>query len=475
MKQELCRYLRRLALAAPIGALAASSSCGGGGGGTPPAQNQAPTAQVSANNVLGNAPLAVQFSAAGSTDPDGSIVSFQWDFDGDSLADFQSSSPLASHMFTLNQTVTVTLTVVDNQGADDTDTVPIIVGAPANTRIVVDPAGNGGDPHISVATVLGRPAAAYESATGQQLSFARALDDTGSSWALSLISGIVGSRLASLAVVDGNPAVAYFSGNPAAIVFERAGTPDGASWDAAAVLVAQGDFGQFPAPPQLVIADGNPALFFEMTDPADSINAPFFIRALDAQGTSWPGSATRVTALGQGGGRSSGAIVAGRPAVAFQSGEAVFMRALDAQGSAWPAIAVGLGETGDVDGDYQLALAGGRPAVLLEGFAGLRLFRAENAEGSRWGPLEVIFAPAQGVASDQKFGSIGGFPAVVFEESNSDQLNLILGNDAAGASFSPPMLVDTANTEGSSVFDIGGRPGLLFYDSAADDLVFRRL
>ena len=65
---------------------------------------------------------------AGSTNPDGSIASFQWDFDDNTLVDFQSASP-ATHMFTLPQTVTVTLRVVDDQGAADTDTVPIIVRA----------------------------------------------------------------------------------------------------------------------------------------------------------------------------------------------------------------------------------------------------------------------------------------------------------------------------------------------------------
>jgi outer membrane protein assembly factor BamB len=48
--------------------------------------NQAPTALASANPSAGPAPLSVQFSAAGSTDPDGAIASYAWDFgDGQDL------------------------------------------------------------------------------------------------------------------------------------------------------------------------------------------------------------------------------------------------------------------------------------------------------------------------------------------------------------------------------------------------------
>ena len=68
------------------------------------------------------------FDATGSYDPDGSIISYQFDFgDNSSLI---SSSPVVQHTYsgiTDTQTFFVVLTVKDNLGATDTDTVTIQV------------------------------------------------------------------------------------------------------------------------------------------------------------------------------------------------------------------------------------------------------------------------------------------------------------------------------------------------------------
>jgi len=74
--------------------------------------NFLPTILVNLSATSGDAPLTVEFSAAGSTDFDGTIVSYVWDFgDGDSA---QTST--VSHTFVTAATYTVTLTVTDNDG-----------------------------------------------------------------------------------------------------------------------------------------------------------------------------------------------------------------------------------------------------------------------------------------------------------------------------------------------------------------------
>lgn len=65
----------------------------------------------------------VQFDGSGSTDPDGTIASYAWDF-GDGAS---SSGKLASHVYTTAGSYTVTLTVVDNGGLPDTDTALVTV------------------------------------------------------------------------------------------------------------------------------------------------------------------------------------------------------------------------------------------------------------------------------------------------------------------------------------------------------------
>lgn len=90
--------------------------------------NQAPTAVASATPVSGTAPLNVAFSSAGSSDPDGSISSYQWAF-GDGTT---GSGPTPTKVYSSAGSFTATLTVTDNQGATGTASVLITVSpAPA--------------------------------------------------------------------------------------------------------------------------------------------------------------------------------------------------------------------------------------------------------------------------------------------------------------------------------------------------------
>src|SRR4051794_9073013 len=67
---------------------------GGGGGGTP---NQPPTGVASGTPTTGAAPLTVVFSSAGTSDSDGTIDSYSWNF-GDATA--PSGAPNPSHTYT---------------------------------------------------------------------------------------------------------------------------------------------------------------------------------------------------------------------------------------------------------------------------------------------------------------------------------------------------------------------------------------
>jgi PKD repeat protein len=75
-----------------------------------------PVASFTATPLSGDAPLVVGLDASGSSDADGSIVSWDWDLgNGNS-----GSGETASYTFNTPGTYTVTLTVTDNDG--DTDT-----------------------------------------------------------------------------------------------------------------------------------------------------------------------------------------------------------------------------------------------------------------------------------------------------------------------------------------------------------------
>jgi len=87
------------------------------------ATNKPPTAVVSATPSTGAAPLAVAFSSAGSSDPDGSIASYSWNF-GDGGT---STAANPTHTYTSAGTRTATLTVTDDKGATAGASVTVTV------------------------------------------------------------------------------------------------------------------------------------------------------------------------------------------------------------------------------------------------------------------------------------------------------------------------------------------------------------
>jgi PKD repeat protein len=91
--------------------------------------NVAPTAVASANMTSGLAPLAINFSSAGSVDADGSIASYNWNF-GDGTTS-TSVSPVKS--YAAPGKYSVILTVTDNAGASASSSVAISVVADSSS------------------------------------------------------------------------------------------------------------------------------------------------------------------------------------------------------------------------------------------------------------------------------------------------------------------------------------------------------
>jgi PKD repeat protein len=77
------------------------------------AVNQPPTAVASASVTSGFAPLVVRFSSAGSSDPDGVIASYYWDF-GDGTT---SNASAPEKTYSTPGTYAARLTITDNGGA----------------------------------------------------------------------------------------------------------------------------------------------------------------------------------------------------------------------------------------------------------------------------------------------------------------------------------------------------------------------
>lgn len=88
--------------------------------------NYPPRALISVNKTSGTAPVTLYFDGSGSTDTDGTIVSYEWTFPG-SVKSFEQSP---SFTFSSTGVQTVTLKVTDNSGAIDEDQILITIDAP---------------------------------------------------------------------------------------------------------------------------------------------------------------------------------------------------------------------------------------------------------------------------------------------------------------------------------------------------------
>ena len=118
--------------------------------------NSPPTADATGSPLSGNAPLVVNFDGTGSTDSDGTIASYDWNF-GDGTAHSSASQP--SHTYTAAGTRTVTLTVTDNDGATDTDT------------LIVNVSNDAPVPHINT------PSSTLRWVVGQHITFSGSATD----------------------------------------------------------------------------------------------------------------------------------------------------------------------------------------------------------------------------------------------------------------------------------------------------------
>jgi PKD repeat protein len=90
-----------------------------------PVANEAPVARFTADPTYGTVPVDVAFDGAGSTDADGSIASYEWDF-GDGTS---GNGQAVVHTYSLPGDYNVRLTVADNDGSRSSAEISIEVEA----------------------------------------------------------------------------------------------------------------------------------------------------------------------------------------------------------------------------------------------------------------------------------------------------------------------------------------------------------
>jgi glucose/arabinose dehydrogenase/PKD repeat protein len=102
------------------------------------AANQPPTAAFTASPTSGPAPLTVSLNGTGSSDPEGSPLSYSWDLNGDgSFGDATGST--ASYTYTVAGVYHPSLQVTDDHGATDATSATITVGNTAPSAVIDSP------------------------------------------------------------------------------------------------------------------------------------------------------------------------------------------------------------------------------------------------------------------------------------------------------------------------------------------------
>ena len=127
---------------APIAVVAAAALVAACGPDTVTKAKNLPPVAKAGNNVSTQAGQIVQFDGSASSDPDGTITKYAWDF-GDNVT---GTGVTAEHIYNAGGIYTVTLTVTDNLGATGSDTLTVAVGqnAPPTAVISAPSTGNVG-------------------------------------------------------------------------------------------------------------------------------------------------------------------------------------------------------------------------------------------------------------------------------------------------------------------------------------------
>jgi hypothetical protein len=203
-----------------------------------------------------------------------------------------------------------------------------------------------------------------------------------------------------------------------------------------------------------------------------------FTRATNSTGTSW---LAPVTIAASASGFVSLALVNGNPAMSYygNSADLMFVRAGNASGSSWGA-PIPVDTVGDVGQFSSLAaLPSGNPAMAYYDRTNqnLKFVRATDANGSAWStPLTVNSSPRD-VGQFASLKAISVFPAISYYDATNGDLFYVQANDADGASWPSPILVDGAGDVGrfcTMAQGMSGPPVICYSDYTNGDLKFAR-
>lgn len=209
----------------------------------------------------------------------------------------------------------------------------------------------------------------------------------------------------------------------------------------------------------LAIIAGKPAIAFAKGSPLNL----YFRRATTPDGSSWGGEIVVDTVDGAGN-RLELIEAGGVPVIAYENnvtGDLVFARSVNAAGSSWHPPLILDFTVSEVQ--PSLAIVAGNPAISYCDTGDLKYIRATDASGVNWDtPITLDSADFTGLASC--LAVISGRPAVSYLNETLSNLRYIRANDATGASWGGPQSVASANSLPTQLMEAGSAP-IICYQS----------
>jgi hypothetical protein len=440
--------------------------------------NTAPTAALEVSPQIADGPASITLDASGSSDPDGQIIKYEWDFNNDGVYDYDSAQlSVIQHNFARKGINFFRVKVTDNDyGSDDYLGAVTLNGGWASSTV-----SSGYDyiERISASTcglnAAERPCIAFHKTYQTDLFFVRASEADGSDWDPvqapidnSDVAGFSPSLLRSS--LTGNPLLFYGSyddwNSKHALHLVKATNAAGTAWSLPIDIETQLSVGS-----QLVafMQNGVPAVL-SWSDSQGHYPEVYYYKAGDGTAADWNTRSLAATAP-EGSYFTSLAGCGGQEPLAlmvYDSNQYGFAHALDPAGTAWQ--------------DYQpienlhvpqicAANVNGKPALAAIKGSKLLFLRADTAAGDIWGgePVEIE-APKPPYPACLEV--IGGKPALAWISGNGDGLYLAQALDPDGAVWGEPFAIVTQTGLGKAIdmVECQGNP-VVVYSNDEDDTI----
>lgn len=403
-----------------------------------PGDNIQPTPAFNIVDTTADAPATVRFDASASTDPDGEIVNYFWDFDGDRDFDLTTDGPSASYEYTEAGTYNVTLTVEDDDGSFKSASNEMVV--PGWTRFRYS------DPdvyieNVAIAQINGKAALAWRESTNgsmvdSRIMYVPALDNSGTRWLQPRLvsTGNYAWGVADIGLVEANgkPAVAWYDKETHNLMYAQAADGFGSSWQAP--VTVDSDTGS-PDHLRLKIRmiNGRPGIAYAHEGGDAYLHTLSYVSSADDDGHVWNRRSDLEKNYFFLNFRNYNQNffdlldVENHPAICWYragigSVDVEYKRANDADGSNWPYQATRITSAGVLAGCHMGTLqpAGNtpRPVIMyLEESGSVNWTKSRDSVGSTWGLGRFVSPAFQGTRLAMQGGLLagGGTLGLVFQ------------------------------------------------------------